>query len=195
MQKVKSLSHVWLFATPWTVAHQAPPSVGFFQARVLEWVAISFSRGSSQPRNQTWVSRIAGRLFTNWATRGSLLLQNSPQLSPVDIHHHTWLQNFIFLVMRTFKIYSLLNMQYSILTTVTILYITFLWLTGFITGSLYLVTPFICFAHPWPLAAVNLFSVVYELFFFSPSFFSFHIYICASLRVNFCMWYEVLVAV
>ena len=41
--KVKSLSRVWLFATPWTVAHQAPPSMGFFQARVLEWVAIAFS--------------------------------------------------------------------------------------------------------------------------------------------------------
>ena len=39
------------------------------QARILEWVAISFSRGSSQPRDQTWVSRIAGRCFTIWATR------------------------------------------------------------------------------------------------------------------------------
>ena len=37
---------------------------GIFQARVLEWVAISFSRGSSQPSNQTWVSHIAGRHFT-----------------------------------------------------------------------------------------------------------------------------------
>ena len=34
---------------------------GIFQARVLEWIAISFSRGSSQLRNRTWVSRIAGR--------------------------------------------------------------------------------------------------------------------------------------
>ena len=37
---------------------------GIFQARVLEWVAISFSRGSSGPRDQTRVSRIAGRRFT-----------------------------------------------------------------------------------------------------------------------------------
>ena len=37
---------------------------GIFQTRVLEWVAISFSRGSSRPRDQTQVSRIAGRLFT-----------------------------------------------------------------------------------------------------------------------------------
>ena len=35
-----------------------------FQARVLEWVAISFSRGSSRPRDRTWVSHIAGRCFT-----------------------------------------------------------------------------------------------------------------------------------
>ena len=38
--KVKSLSHVRLLATPWTAAHQAPASMGFFQARVLEWGAI-----------------------------------------------------------------------------------------------------------------------------------------------------------
>ena len=42
---------------------------GIFQARVLEWVAISFSRGSSWPSNQTWVSHITGRRFTIWATR------------------------------------------------------------------------------------------------------------------------------
>ena len=40
-----------------------------FQARVQEWIAISFSRGSSQPRDWTRVSRIAGRCFTIWATR------------------------------------------------------------------------------------------------------------------------------
>ena len=37
---------------------------GISQARVPEWVAISFSRGSSRPRDRTQVSRIAGRLFT-----------------------------------------------------------------------------------------------------------------------------------
>ena len=42
---------------------------GILQARVLEWVGISFSKGSSQPRDQTWVSYIAGTFFTNWATR------------------------------------------------------------------------------------------------------------------------------
>ena len=42
---------------------------GIFQARVLEWVAISFSRGSSWPRDRTQVSRPVGRCFTVWATR------------------------------------------------------------------------------------------------------------------------------
>ena len=40
----------------------------FSQARILEWVAISFSRRSSQPRDWTWVSHIVGRCFTVWAT-------------------------------------------------------------------------------------------------------------------------------
>ena len=42
---------------------------GIFQARILEWVAFLSSRGSSQPRDQTQVSHIAGRFFTSWVTR------------------------------------------------------------------------------------------------------------------------------
>ena len=42
---------------------------GILQARILEWVAFPFSRGSSQHRDQTQASRIAGRFFTCWATR------------------------------------------------------------------------------------------------------------------------------
>ena len=45
------LSHVRLFATLWTVACQAPLSMGILQARILGWVAMSSSRGSSQPRD------------------------------------------------------------------------------------------------------------------------------------------------
>ena len=61
---VYSLSLVQLFATPWTVARQAPLSMGILQARVLQWVAMSSSRGSSPSRDQTEVFRIAGRFFT-----------------------------------------------------------------------------------------------------------------------------------
>ena len=42
---------------------------GIFQARVLEWIAISFSSGSSRPRDRTQVSHIVDRCFTVWATR------------------------------------------------------------------------------------------------------------------------------
>ena len=62
------LSHVWLFDS----TDCSPPGSsvsGILQARILEWVAISFSRGSSWPRDQTWVSCFAGRFFTVWATR------------------------------------------------------------------------------------------------------------------------------
>ena len=45
----------------------SPPGssvLGILQARILEWVAIPFSTGSSRPRDQTWVSHIAGTFFT-----------------------------------------------------------------------------------------------------------------------------------
>ena len=45
---------------------------GILRARILEWVAISFSRGSSQARDPTRVSHIAGRCFILWATREAL---------------------------------------------------------------------------------------------------------------------------
>jgi len=55
----KSLSRVWLLVTPWTVAHRALLSMGFPQARILEWVAMPSSRGSSRPRDQTCISCVS----------------------------------------------------------------------------------------------------------------------------------------
>ena len=63
------VSHVRLFATPWTAARQAPLSIEILQARILEQVAIPSSRGSSQIRNWTQVTHTAGGFFTFWATR------------------------------------------------------------------------------------------------------------------------------
>ena len=54
-------------ATLWIVACQAPLFI--FQARILEWVAIFFSRRSSQCRDWTWVFCLSGQFFTDWATR------------------------------------------------------------------------------------------------------------------------------
>ena len=67
---VQSLSPVCLLVTPWTEScHQAPQSMGILQARILEWVAISFSGGSSQTRDQTHVSCIGKGILYHWATR------------------------------------------------------------------------------------------------------------------------------
>ena len=60
--KWKSLSRVWLCNPMDYTVH------GILQARILEWVAFSFSKGSSQPRDRTQVSCIAGGFFTSWAT-------------------------------------------------------------------------------------------------------------------------------
>ena len=59
-------------------SHQACP-------RILEWVAFLFSKGSSQPRNWTGVSWIAGGLFTSWATREDLVTEVNFQLFSLQI--------------------------------------------------------------------------------------------------------------
>ena len=75
--KWKSLSHVWLCdPTDYTVH-------GILQARILEWIAFSFSRGSSQLRDQTQVSHTAGRFFTSWATR------EAHKREELLVNHHT----------------------------------------------------------------------------------------------------------
>ena len=66
--KVKSLSCLTL-CNPMDCSLPGSSVHGIFQAIVLEWIAISFSRESSQPRDQTRVSRIVDRGFTFWATR------------------------------------------------------------------------------------------------------------------------------
>ena len=58
---------VWLFATDCSLPGSSVH--GILQTRILKWIAIPFSRGSSQPRDWTWASWIAGRFFTIWATR------------------------------------------------------------------------------------------------------------------------------
>ena len=66
---IKSLSHVRLF---WDAMDCSPPGSsvhGIVQARILEWVAIPFFGESSQSKDWTWVSHIAGRSFTVWTTR------------------------------------------------------------------------------------------------------------------------------
>ena len=61
-------SHVWLFCGPLDCSPPGSSIHGVLQARILEWVAIPFSRRSSWLRDQTQVSRTAGGFFTIWAT-------------------------------------------------------------------------------------------------------------------------------
>ena len=74
---------------------------GILQARILEWVAIAYSRGSSRPWDRTWVSLTAGRFFTVWTTSGpkinqSLFLQMPYHLFPISeiqflFHEECWI--------------------------------------------------------------------------------------------------------
>ena len=72
--EVKSLSRVWL-CDPMDCRLSGSSAHGIFQARILEWVAISSSRAISWPRDRTWVSLIVGRCFTVWAIRDSLIVK------------------------------------------------------------------------------------------------------------------------
>ena len=71
------------FCTPWTVAHWAPLSMGFSRQEHWSGLPLLSPGESSQPRNWTWVSYIAGRFFTYWAVKEILLLkaflENKPE--------------------------------------------------------------------------------------------------------------------
>ena len=62
---------------------------GIFQTRILEWVAISFSRGSSNPREWTWISCLTGRFFTIWATREAHMSHITEQWTSYLNSRHT----------------------------------------------------------------------------------------------------------
>ena len=83
------VSCIWLSVARWTVAYQAPLSMEFSRQEywsilhfysVLEWVAIPFYSESSQPRNWTHVSCIAGRFSTIWVTREALYASVHPDI-------------------------------------------------------------------------------------------------------------------
>ena len=66
--------------------------IGILQARTLEWVAFPFSSESSQPRNRTGISYIAGWLFTNWAMMASVYMWSEVKsLSRVRLFVTPWM--------------------------------------------------------------------------------------------------------
>ena len=66
---------------------------GILQAKILEWVAIPFSRGSFQPRDQIWVSCTTGRFLNIWATRETQAKTRQTQKSIYKIWCHLLMQN------------------------------------------------------------------------------------------------------
>ena len=81
--KWKSLSCEWLFAMDYTLPGSSVH--GILQARILKWVAIPFSRETSQPRDQTQISHTAGRFFTVWTTRKALDVLKKDEISPIKM--------------------------------------------------------------------------------------------------------------
>ena len=64
---IHGIAKSWTQLSDWTELDYTVHEI--LQARMLEWIAVPFSRGFSQPKDQTQVSRIAGRSFTRWAIR------------------------------------------------------------------------------------------------------------------------------
>ena len=90
--------------TLWDPMDCSPPGSsvhGIFQARILEWVAFSFSRGSSRPRDQTQVSCISRQIPYHWTTPKKRLLGGIPSLSSLKGNHFSSRQQFPFLWLKS----------------------------------------------------------------------------------------------
>ena len=141
------LEFSWLFYDPMKVkVAQSCPTLWdcmdcssvheIFQARILEWVAISFSRGSFRPRDRTWVTCIAGRVFTIWATREALWSNGCwqfdlfllPFLNPACTYGSSWFMYYWSLAWRTLSITLLACEMSTLCSRLNILWqYTLLW--------------------------------------------------------------------
>ena len=117
---------------------------GIFQARVLEWVAISFSRGSSRHRDQTPVSLIAGRRFTVWATREALINPWSILIAST-FHYQYFLNCLVASVLKTLLvsgygthkwIYRMILFDYHVFPSIFLCFPLYLFILKLITISL-----------------------------------------------------------
>ena len=87
-----NMCQVFVTQSCWTLCNPMNCSLpgfsvhGILQARILQWVAISSSRGSSQSRDWTWLSCISGGFFTIWATREIWIHQKSLIDLMIDRH-------------------------------------------------------------------------------------------------------------
>ena len=89
----QSLSHVWLFMTPWIIAHQAPLSMGILKARILEWIAYPFSPGNlPNPEIKPASPALQVDVFTSWATREAPIYDYRSQNNQLALKMY-WLGN------------------------------------------------------------------------------------------------------
>ena len=99
------------------MSNSLPPHglYGIFQARILGWLAFPFSRRYSQPRDQTWVSCIAGRFFTIWATWEAPVCYEVAVNFPTNVYQKEWLMLNITNVLARFAfnhiVYSHIRME------------------------------------------------------------------------------------
>ena len=141
---VESELNVWMPQSCLTLCNPmdcGPPGSSaheILQARILEWVAMPFSRGSSQFRDQTWVSYIAGRFFTVWVITEALYSIVFQYFYILQNDHHN---------KSSYRLspYKMITVS---LTIFPMLYVISLWIIYSITGSLYLFIALSCFTQP-----------------------------------------------
>ena len=119
---------------------------GIFQARILEWVAISFSRRSSPPRNRARVSHIVGTRFTIWATREIYFLYSSLYLPISNL-------NLSLLLLALFKTTSFFLCYICLLILFIDLFVLFL--DGTYNGH------YIAFVFLWQMLSVIFSKFIY----------------------------------
>ena len=121
---------------------------GILQARILEWIAIPFSRGSSQPREQTWVSCIAGRFFTVWTT-GKTNQGSNP--NPLHWKHRVFFF-FFFTMIKVFTfIYLFIFISWRLITSQHF--------SGFCHTLTWIIHEVTCIPHPDPPSHFPLYPI------------------------------------
>ena len=120
-QSCPTLGHPMDYSLPGSFAH------GILQARILKWVPIPFSRGSSQPRDWTQFSCIAGRLFTIQAAK-----RRSPQPTKIDevilLFFLKFINKLVFSFIRILclcKEHSFTSIQYNLFPLISVVFIRY----------------------------------------------------------------------
>ena len=120
--------HAPLFATLWTKAQQAPPAHGILQARILEWVAIFFFRGSSGPRDQShisYVSCIGRQVLYHWYHLGSPIEKETPLPMEISLTNKIQKRTTVTIILSSVTSFlswstSIFNLSFSVRSSILI---------------------------------------------------------------------------